>query len=312
MLIAEDKDTELIESFFRELGEPNSTVLIFKLVHKGNEQFYKIFKNRYHRDRTLSKDDELFLQEVASRLNIDYYQQERMKIDIMYKHHENKVIVDEYRDILISGFQSETLMHSQLARLRRLRTLRVRNNIPSVLFETLDEFLLKGKKIQEADVPEYLKEARSILENLFFKDPILKGHLIEEDIEKLIWAKHNAYLNGDMGFEQILLDVGKACDEAARLHKEYSLLEEFSSIVTYFDRYDHVQASMSQIAFMENWEFSDDFVRSLLGNMKEFEALKDRLFHELFINSLLHKGENSWFLSKVGYQGIEGGDKGSN
>ena len=56
---------------------------------------------------------------------------------------------------------------------------------------------------------DYLKEARSILENLFFKDPSLKKHIINEDIVRLIKAKHKAYSQSDMGFEQVLLDVGK-------------------------------------------------------------------------------------------------------
>jgi uncharacterized protein (TIGR04442 family) len=48
-----------------------------------------------------------------------------------------------------------------------LKTLGIRNNIPSVLFETLDDLLLKGRKIQEIEEPDYLKETRAILQSLF-------------------------------------------------------------------------------------------------------------------------------------------------
>jgi uncharacterized protein (TIGR04442 family) len=282
----ENRDSELMAAFVKELREPQSTVLMFKLVHKGNKEFYRVFKEFYFNDKAISGKEDMFIKEIALKSGIDYYQQERMKIDIMYRHPENRSIVDEYRDILLSSMKSDTLKRSEHARLRRLRTLRVRYNIPSVLFETLDEFLLKGKKIQETAEPEYLHEARAILENLFFKDPSLKRHIINEDIARLIRAKHMAYTNGDMGFEQILLDIGKACDETARETGDYSLLEDFSSIVTYFDRYDHVQASMNQIAFMENLDLNDNFLRSMLGNMKEFNDLETKLFGELFVDSL--------------------------
>ena len=76
-----------------------------------------------------------------------------------------------------------TLLHaSGRARLNRLRTLSIRNNIPVVLFDTLDELLLKGKELQETEEAEYLKESRAILENLFFRDPSFKQHIINEDI----------------------------------------------------------------------------------------------------------------------------------
>lgn len=285
--VVEGNDPELSSELLNVINEPETVLLMFKLLHKGNEEYYRAFSGFYMKDRTISQKDEEALQEISRRHGIDFYQQERMKIDIMYRHPDNMGIVDEYRDILVAGVGTEIFKGSELARLRRLRTLRVRHNIPSVLFETHDEFLLRGKKIQETAEPEYLTEARSIMQNLFFEDQTLKGHLINEDIVRLIMAKHSAYTDGERGFEQLLLDVGKACDEAARERKDFSLLEDFSSIVTYFDRYDHVQSSMSRIAFMQNMEFSDDFLRSLLGNIKEFDELEPGLFRKTFISGLL-------------------------
>lgn len=286
--VGEDDDPSLMEAFLEDLAEPESTVLIFKILHVGNDEYYRKYKEFYFNDRKISPEEEAVLAGIAEKYGIDHYQQERMKIDIMYRHPEQKTIVDEYRDILIAGADKDTLKRSELARLRRLRTLRIRNNIPSVLFEALDEFLLKGKKILEAEEPEYLKESREILEGLFFKDPTLKSHIIREDIVRLIRAKHAAYASGDMGLEKILLDVGKACDESARETGDFGLLEEFSSIVTYFDRYDHVQASVSQIAFVEDTAFGEDFLRSVLGNMKEFDELERGLFYDIFIRPLLN------------------------
>jgi uncharacterized protein (TIGR04442 family) len=285
--IEKDKDTDLMNDFVNELNEQKSTAFIFKIIHRENEEFYTAFERLYSNEKSLTPQEELYLDDIVARYKIDNYQQERMKIDVMYRHPENKRVVDEYRDILLNSISRESLEHSEIARLRRLRTLSIRNNIPSVLFDTLDELLLKGKKIQEIKEPEYLREARSILENLFFKDISLKKHIINEDIVRLIKAKHRAHTQSDMGFEQILLDTGKACDEIARETNDFGIFEEFSSIVTYFDRYDNVQALLSQIAFMENVDLTEDSLRSLIGNKKEFNSLDPSLFDEVSIKELL-------------------------
>ncbi len=288
IFLTEDADTELLEGFVSELKEQDSTIFIFKLIHKANQEFYKIFKDFYFKGRSITTSEELYLEEFSSKYDIDRYQQERMKIDIMYRHPDNKRLVDEYRDILLIANLNNTFNNTEFARLKRLRTLGIRNNIPSVLFDTLDDLLLKGVKIQEIEEPEYLRETRSILQNLFFKDTSLKKHIIDEDIIRLIKAKQIAFLQGDKGFEQILLDTVKTCDEIARENNDYSLLEELTSIVTFFDRYDNVYNLLSQIAFMENVMLSEDSLRSLIGNKKEFDKLNNRLFDEIFIKELFN------------------------
>ncbi len=284
-MVQDNRDSDLVEGFLQALNEPSSTLYVFKLVHKNNGLFYDAYRETYFKDKGLGREEELYLAELAVRLGVDYYQQERIKIDIMYRHPENRPIVDQHRDILVSALEKGGLEDSDAARLRRIKTLRIRNRIPSVLFETLDELLLKGKSIDLED-SDSLREPRSILENMFFKDPTLRSTIIKEDIVRLIRAKHKAYTSGDMGFDQMLLDVGKICDETARETGDYTLLEELSSILTYFDRYDHIQANMSQLAFRPEVNLSEDTLRSLIGNKKEFDQLDEELFDDIFAKEL--------------------------
>jgi uncharacterized protein (TIGR04442 family) len=313
-LLADHSDTDLLSSFCSELKEKRALVFIFKVIHRANQEYYSAFKNLYAKNRELSPEAVLYLKEIASRNGIDSYQQERLKIDVMYKHPENRLVVDEYRDILIQGIPRDTLHTSEYARLNRLRTLSIRNNIPVVLFDTLDELLLKDKKIQETEEQEYLKDARAILENLFFKDPSLKQHIIKEDIVRLIKAKHTAYSQNDRGFEQVLLEIGRACDELSRQTDDFRVFEEFSSIVTYFDRFDNVRALLSQLAFMKNVEFREESLRSLIGNKKEFDKLDSGLFRSAFIKDLLENkyitgyGRRKINLIAKGIEDIQQGD----
>ena len=293
-LLSGERDTQLLRSFSEELDEAKSIIFVFKLIHRGNKEYYDAFSRFYAKNRGLTPQEETYLEEIISRCGIDRYQQERMKIDVMYRHVENKLVVDEYRDVLAHGFAKDTLQASGRARLNRLRTLSIRNNIPVVLFDKLDDLLLKGKELQEIEEVEYLKESRAILENLFFRDPSFKQHIINEDIVRLIKSKHMAYSRNDRGFEQVLLDIGKACDELSRETDDFTVFEEFSSIVTYFDRYDNVQALFSQISFMKNIEFTEDSLRSLVGNKKAFDELDSSLFKTVFSKDLL---ENKYITS---------------
>ena len=67
-LLAEDQDTELLDGFLAELKEKNSTVFVFKLVHTGNKKFYKGLKEFYSKDRLLSMNEELYLEDIVARL----------------------------------------------------------------------------------------------------------------------------------------------------------------------------------------------------------------------------------------------------
>jgi uncharacterized protein (TIGR04442 family) len=293
-LLSGGRDTELLGQFCAELKGEKSIVFIFKLINRMNGEYYNAFRSFYSKKRELTPQDELYLEEIVQKNGVDRYQQERMKIDVMYRHPENRIVVDEYRDILIKGMPKDTLHASESARLNRLRTLSIRNNIPVVLFDTLDSLLLKGKQIQETGEQEYLKDVRAILENLFFKDPLLKHHIIKEDIVRLIRAKHTAYTQNDRGFDQVLLDVGRACDELARETDDLSVFEEFSAIITYFDRFDNVHALLSQLAFMKNVDFREESLRSLIGNKRAFDELDSGLFKSAFVKDLL---ENKYITS---------------
>jgi uncharacterized protein (TIGR04442 family) len=313
-LLSGGGDTQLLMYFSRALREEKSMIFIFKLIHRGNKEYYDAFSSFYSQNRELTNQEELFLEEIVSRHGIDRYQQERMKIDVMYRHAGNKLVVDEYRDVLIRVILKDTLQTSDRARMNRLRTLGIRNKIPEVLFDKLDELLLNDRQFQEEEEAEYLKESRAILEHLFFKDPSFKQHIIDEDIVRLIKAKHMASCQNERGFEQILLDIGKACDELSRETDNFTVFEEFSSIVTYFDRYDNVQAAFSQISFMKNIEFTEDSLRSLLGNKKAFDDLDGSLFKAVFVKDLLENkyitdyGKRKLKLILKGIENIQNGE----
>ncbi len=278
-------DMQLADELFGLLGH-KSSLYLFRLIHKKHRRYHDAFRILYHANKALSDEDFQGLQELADQLGVDRYQQERIRIDVMYKHPENRRVVDEYKHILIDCFRKGTINQLENARLTRLKTLSVRNKIPSALFYTLDK-MLKHDNLLDVQEQDYILETREILEGIFFHERQIDSSIDRDDMIKLLHAKKCASENRDHTFEHILLNTGKACDEKIYNGADMALLDNFSYILTYFDRYDTTQAEVSQLAFMENVAISEKMIRSLLGNRKAFDELQRGLFDGLFFTGVL-------------------------
>ncbi len=280
-------DDVLVRELFLELREERGILFLIRLVHRYHEEYHRTFKELYMKTRTIDEAGGAKLAAMAQLYEIDRYQQERIKIDVMYKHPENRRIVDEYKGILIDCSGKNEVDHLDMAKLTRLRTLSIRNRIPLNLFDTLDELLLKGKKIREVHEPLHIKETRAIFEGLFLKGHTAGGHVNTEDLVKLMKAKQQAMTQRDNSFEEILLETCRLADEKAIESNDMTLLENFGYIITFFDRFDTTFAAISRISFMEDAEVREDQVRSLLGNKRAFDEIDRGMFHDLFIKGAL-------------------------
>ena len=285
--IGEENDNGIIDEILTMLGDPRAQLFLFKLINRKHREYRDLFNSYYLKSKKISDENFSFLAALAGKYEIDRYQQERIRIDVMYKHPDNKRIVDEYKNILIGCNRKGEINKLENARLTRLKTLSVRNKIPGALFYTLDEMLKKDKKMVDLEEHDYISETRQILEGLFLSERQIESTVDREDMLKLLYAKKKAAENRDHTFEEILLDSSKACDEKIRDGADIALLEGFSYIITYFDRYDSTSSIINQLAFMENVKVSEEMLRSLLGNKAEFDLLKSGLFEELFISGIL-------------------------
>jgi uncharacterized protein (TIGR04442 family) len=285
--IGAEDDSAIIAEVFPLLMDIRSQFFLFKLINKRHQEYRDLFQSLYFKCKKISDRDFAALTSLALRYDIDRYQQERIRIDVMYKHPDNRRIVDEYKNILIACNREGEINKLENARLTRLKTLSVRNKIPGALFYTLDEMLKKDKRMADLDESEYISETRQILEGLFLTASQIESAIDRDDLIKLLHAKKKAAENRDHTFEEILLDATKGCDEKIRDGADISLLEGFSYIITYFDRYDSASSVINQLAFMETVRISEEMIRSLLGSKSEFDLLQPGLFEELFIAGVL-------------------------
>ena len=299
--VGANDDTRLCREIFESLGDPRALVFLFRLLNRHNEEYFRAFNRFYAEQKMLTDEATAVLHELAKNFSIIPYQQERIKIDGMYKLPENKKIVDEYKDILISVSEKGQVNPSELAKLSRLRTLSLRLNIPHTLFDTLDELLLKDMNIVEVEEPDYVRDSRAIFEGLFLQTDKIKGHISQEDLVKLLKAKQKSTLVRDQAFEGLLLDTVRACDEHARDRNDMSVLETMSYILTYFDRYDSTATTINNLAFMENSALSEDSTRSIFGNKEVFDQISPDLFRELFVDPL----RDNRYLTRYGRKKID-------
>ena len=287
MAVGEEHDNLIIEEILDIVNDPGVQLFLFKLINTRHREYSEAFRTLYFRNKKINDADFHMLAALAEKYGIDRYQQERMRIDVMYKHPDNRRIVDEYKNILIACNRKGEINKLENARLTRLKTLSVRNKIPGALFYTLDEMLKKDKKLVDLEESNYISETRQILEGMFLSERHIESVIDAEDMLKLLYAKKQAAENRDHAFEEMLLDASKACDEKIRDGADISILEGYSYIITYFDRYDATSSAINQLAFMENAKISEEMIRSLLGNKSAFDMLAPDLFHKLFLAGLM-------------------------
>jgi uncharacterized protein (TIGR04442 family) len=285
--IGRENDNDIIETMLSLLEDRKSQIFLFKIVNRHHQEYRNLFRSLYYASKKIADSDFDRLTCLGETLSIDSYQQERIRVDVMYRHRNNKPIVDEYRKILVGCHSRNDISKIENARLTRLKTLAVRTKIPDALFYHLDEILIKDSWKTATEETSYLSEVRQILEGLFLGYRNIDIKVDREDMLKLMYAKRRATENRDYAFDEILLETCRNCDENIRDGADLALLEEFSAIITHFDRFDAVSSTISKIAFMENVRITEEIIRSFIGGKREFDAIKPGLFEELFITGLL-------------------------
>mgnify|MGYP000961160326 CR=1 FL=1 len=285
--VGDERDDLLVDELYPLLQDSSAQLFLIKLVHTAHKAYRDLFKTLYFRSKKIPDDDFARLMQLAASHQIDRYQQERMRIDVMYRHPMNRRIVDEYCSILINCTVRGEISRLENARLNRLKALSVRNKIPGALFYTLDELLKKGHDLQVVDEEaDYISQTRQILEGFFLNRQGIDSSLDRDDLLTLIKAKKWAIAARDHHFDQLMLDFSRDCDEKIRDGADPALLEGFSYIITYLDRLDSTLSLIGQLAFMENVRITEEMLRGLSEHRAAFENLQPGCFDELFVQEL--------------------------
>jgi uncharacterized protein (TIGR04442 family) len=274
----------LAHEVLETLGEPETTVAIVRVVNRANQRFYELCTRAYAETKSLEEIANVIADDLGK---IETYQRERIQIDVIYHHPDNQELIDEYKRILASCAGS-IINPSARARLMRLRTLSLRNEVPLSIFDTLEEIVLQEPRAvaHKHDEPDYIQGTREILGGFLLGRNITR-RLSSLDLVQLMENKLKAAANRDQTFEEVLLETGRLIDEIGREEEDFERLESFGELVTLFDRIDHTTTLLNKLAFMDDVELTQEQVRSLFGNMQVFEKLRRGLFQQLFIDPIV-------------------------
>ncbi len=291
-------DTALMEALVEFLNEKNIDIFLIRLLNKENVSIYKKLKEYYENYRKLPEI-------LPEEENLDPYLRERLRIDVIYQDKLNRALIREYKYLLSQNVEGK-IPASIKARLQRIRTLSVKHNIPSSLFDTLENIIFQGKEKILSEEPPYISETRQILESFLLESGPFTQEITKEELVTLLFCKQKAVQERDNSFEEILLDVGRIIDEKVSQTEDYDLLESFGKTITYLDRFDSSASFINNITFMEGKEIEESNIRSLVNNYKIFNELQSRLFQKLFIEPL----KNNTYITNFGKKKLEEIEKG--
>ena len=127
-----------------------------RIVQRDNQRFYDVCREAYAAQQSMDG--------AGPAEGVETYQRERIQIDVIYHHPDNQQLIDEYKRILASCAGS-AISSSARARLMRLRTLSLRNEVPLSIFDTLEEIVLQEHHVSAGDEEEsdYIASTREIL-----------------------------------------------------------------------------------------------------------------------------------------------------
>jgi uncharacterized protein (TIGR04442 family) len=282
-------DSELCLKILEELDPAESSVFLFKIVNLHHLEYYETFKRFYSGKDELTEEEDDILYEIAFDRRISTFQQERIRMDVIYSLPPNRRVIEEYRGLVADVVETGVFDKVKRARLLRLKTLGVRGKLPRAAFDVMDAIVLKRSVPEEDTEPAYVQEARSILEGLLLSDTVARGEITPEDVIKLLRAKKRAFRESEKSFEGMLLETGKNLDEKYKRTGtvKHDSVRRFHEIVALFDRFDAVSMEMNRIAYTEQGQVSPENLRAIVENRKAFEQIRSDFFEELFLKDSL-------------------------
>ncbi len=311
--VSAGQDADLVRGLRDALAEKDSTIFLIRIVHEPNRQYSAEAARVLQSARSFGGSGAASPLETFARENrISEYQRERIKIDALVHQSEHRILVEEYKRIL-ARVRGHALGPSERARLLRLRTLSLRGEIPSSIFDTLEKIVLGAGPAAAHEEPDYLSSTREMLEGFLIASREISKTLTKDEVLQLLENKRLAAEARDAGFEELLLETGRLVDEFALANEDIERMEAFGELITYFDRYDSSHSHIQRLAFFEEATVSETVLRSLLGNRTIFDSLEKGLFVRLFFDPvlandyLLPYGRRKILVLKKGLSDIEAG-----
>ncbi|MFO7577422.1 MAG: TIGR04442 family protein [Pelovirga sp.] len=266
------------------------TLYLVRLTHTGNQRFQQELRRRYYRGGELPQGPIKELDDLAAELNIDAQQQERIRLDVLYRHRNNYRVVDNYKKLLLSCTAQGRIPPVKQQQLGRLKTLALRQQVPESLLLSLERSY--APQLDEAaEEPGYLCQARDLLHQLQSR-----SCLTNPQLAALLMAGRVARHQHDQRFDQLLAGIGAHIPRCENPAAPAGAADWYDQVVSLFQRCDSTATAIGRIVLLDNHPPDEEMLHRLFNSRMEFDRIQRDLFVRLFFTDL----QKSNFLGHFG------------
>lgn len=274
---------EVAHQLYEALGRPAWTLFVVKVLDANAQEYSRAFRGLYSGKGTLTPEERRSLDQLSQRLALDPYQRERIQLDVLYNDEANKRVIDQYKDALAAHLANAMPEEALLPRLNLLRAVLARNSVPPKVFDRLDALLLERSAQAGPSEPEYMRDARMVIRRAFADGQGMGP----AELEALLAAKRAALEQRRVDFDGVLLDAASGTDHGERGGRAQQMRAQFEQLVSYMDLASTAWTLVSSIAYVNDFELTEERLEALLEARQAFDELRPGLFRELFLDPLV-------------------------
>ncbi len=285
---AQADDSRLVTNILSQLP-PDCTLYLLRLTHTRNRHFQQELRNLYYPHRNMADIRLKALDELATQLDIPPLQQERIRLDVIYRHRSNYRIADSYRKLLLTCATQGKITAAQQQQISRITTKALRQQVPEILLLTLDRNYLAGLEPSTPEA-EYITTTRNLLERLTTGQPLDNGAITE-----LLLARQQAHKHHDYRFDKMIEEFKNHLTDPQDSSSN-TVRQQLNNICRLFETHDTTTIAINRIVFLDNHLPAETIIHQLLTRCQEFGRINPGLFERLFFTDL-HK---SCFIGNFG------------
>ncbi|MEW6733488.1 MAG: TIGR04442 family protein, partial [Acidobacteriota bacterium] len=277
-----DQDSNIVAAqLYREIGIPRWTLFVVKLIDRYALDYYTKFAEIYRAGHWRNAAEREGLVTLAMQYGFEPTVRERLELDVIYKHPENRQLIESYRDILTARYLGRQEERVTQFKRKRLRTLGARRHLPPLLFDKLDR-LLRPRQT-EMESPACLVEARRRFNELFM-DRQAGPRFTEQDLWQLLQARLEALQQHYNGFEELMTELEQSC--LLRQDSDPTALELFRTVAGHLDRFEASYEIVSSVAFIDDYELREEQLYLLVRAKDVIDTIQMGLFDQLIFQTV--------------------------
>lgn len=270
-----DLDGGLIaKKLYQEIGISRWTVFIIKLIDRYALDYYHKFAEIYKKGKINLPESKENLEKIAKHYKLSQTERTRLELDIIQKQPDNISLVNSYKEVL-ALYSRKPHEEALLFKRNRIRTLALPNQIPSQLFDYLDQ-MLKHQNV-EVSLPDFVSQTQNQITNLLSTDND-NYQLTESDLKQLLQARAKALLQHYAKFDEMLMELGKGhSGQKAQL---------FSIIVAHLERFQSSYEIINSVAFIDDYQLTEDQLYLLARTQDVIDNIRSGFFDELIFRNI--------------------------